>query len=483
MRPLVCRLVLALVCLSAPLSAAADAPAVRVAYIVPTDRAPQEGYEQRITALLHHVREFYAVQMERHGLGRHALRLAEGPNGAVDIRLIRPSMTAEELSEGGHARYRSGPYWDRALACARAAGIEPWTDGEVWLLIAEAHTQDEDGSIIGATAQGAGTPRSGVALVSGDKLALGDPALLSDERPYDGLRFEGLGPVALQQGKSFPWYAGDTVGGLAASRIGSVAHELGHCFQLSHQYLSDANFNGTLMGNGFRGWRGYALPERFPDEDARMTDADALMLSLSPFFDGGPPLPGPTPPAIVEAGPEGEIELVGGQVEVRYRVASSGPGVALVTLENGIGRDWVGIVDHAAWPEHPAEAQGVLRTSFFEPDQDDTWRLCVLDAHGNVAERHLAIRVRPGANAAPQPFLRASRGFAEPGAALAFDAEQSRDPEGAALQYAWQLGDGSSDEGEHITHAFAAPGLYRVVLRATDPEGASATVSQTVWVR
>jgi hypothetical protein len=461
---------------------AGPAHVVRVAYIVPSDRAPQADYAGRIDELLRAVQRFYAEEMSRHGFGRATFRLEEDSEGATRVHLVHAAMSAAVFAAGGHAKYATSPYWDNAVDAARAAGLPIWADGQVWILFSETHVQNADGSISFATSQASGTPMGGVALISADKLALGRPELLADARGYDAVTIPGLGPYPLRDGVSYPWYSGHAVGSLAACEIGAVAHELGHCFLLQHGYLNDANFDGCLMGNGFRGWRGYALPEEFPDEDARLTRADALALSLSPFFHDQPLSPAGAPPQVLGVKPEGTGRLVDGCVEVRYRVAAT-EGVALITLENGTGRDGVGVVADAEWPRHPERAQGVLRTSEFTVDREEHWRLRVFDARGNTAERDFTLRVARGQNTAPRPFIRTRSDLVRPGEEVTLDATATRDLEGGPLLYEWDFGDGETAEGDAVRHAYSAEGVYSVVLRVSDAEGAIGSVPMDICVR
>jgi PKD repeat protein len=59
-------------------------------------------------------------------------------------------------------------------------------------------------------------------------------------------------------------------------------------------------------------------------------------------------------------------------------------------------------------------------------------------------------------------------------AAISFDGSRSSDPEGGALTYAWDFGDGTTGAGAMIVHSYAAVGTYPVVLQVTDPDGLSA---------
>ena len=50
-----------------------------------------------------------------------------------------------------------------------------------------------------------------------------------------------------------------------------------------------------------------------------------------------------------------------------------------------------------------------------------------------------------------------------------FDGSTSSDPEGGALTYAWDFGDGLSGSGVSPQHTYTAAGVYPVTLTVTDP--------------
>jgi len=49
-----------------------------------------------------------------------------------------------------------------------------------------------------------------------------------------------------------------------------------------------------------------------------------------------------------------------------------------------------------------------------------------------------------------------------------FTAVGATDPDGDALRYAWDLGDGSRGEGERVTHTYGSTGTYTVSLEVSD---------------
>ncbi|RMG27581.1 MAG: PKD domain-containing protein, partial [Gammaproteobacteria bacterium] len=70
------------------------------------------------------------------------------------------------------------------------------------------------------------------------------------------------------------------------------------------------------------------------------------------------------------------------------------------------------------------------------------------------------------------------------GRTVFFDASQSSvdTAHGARARYTWDFGDGSRGTGQTVTHAYAAPGRHRVVLKVDDGLGHVATLSHIVDV-
>ncbi|MFC2078965.1 PKD domain-containing protein [Candidatus Bipolaricaulota bacterium] len=62
------------------------------------------------------------------------------------------------------------------------------------------------------------------------------------------------------------------------------------------------------------------------------------------------------------------------------------------------------------------------------------------------------------------------------------NASSSFDPDGDALTYAWDFGDGTFGSGVAATHTYTADGQYTIRLTVMDSQGQSGTTAQTVWV-
>lgn len=60
---------------------------------------------------------------------------------------------------------------------------------------------------------------------------------------------------------------------------------------------------------------------------------------------------------------------------------------------------------------------------------------------------------------------------------VVLDAGASSDPDGQIVEYGWDLGDGSSGQGQQLTHTYAVPGTYTVTLTVMDNDSLSDTES------
>ncbi|RIH85338.1 Microbial collagenase [Calidithermus terrae] len=85
-------------------------------------------------------------------------------------------------------------------------------------------------------------------------------------------------------------------------------------------------------------------------------------------------------------------------------------------------------------------------------------------------------------NKPPTAAFDASAAGVEAGKALSFDAAASADPDGDALVYSWDFGDGGRGGTARIAHRFARAGSYTVRLTVADGKGGQASAEKTVTV-
>ena len=68
------------------------------------------------------------------------------------------------------------------------------------------------------------------------------------------------------------------------------------------------------------------------------------------------------------------------------------------------------------------------------------------------------------------------------GTIISFSGSKSNDPQGEALTYAWNFGDGATGTGVSPTHAYTTLGTYNVSLTVTDTANLTATASTTATI-
>ncbi|MFC2108687.1 PKD domain-containing protein [Candidatus Bipolaricaulota bacterium] len=120
--------------------------------------------------------------------------------------------------------------------------------------------------------------------------------------------------------------------------------------------------------------------------------------------------------------------------------------------------------------EHQYSTPGTYPVALTVVDNDDAvgthrWELLVVDT-----------------NQAPQPQLELSATALDPGETLVCSAAGSVDPDGEIVAFEWTFGDGTQAEGSTTTHVYSTAGTYRVMLTATDNQGAKQGAERTITV-
>ncbi|GID96463.1 glycosyl hydrolase [Amorphoplanes digitatis] len=87
-----------------------------------------------------------------------------------------------------------------------------------------------------------------------------------------------------------------------------------------------------------------------------------------------------------------------------------------------------------------------------------------------------------GSNRAPTAVASASTTSGQAPLTVAFSSAGSSDPEGGALTYSWNFGDGTSAGTANPSKTYTANGTYTVTLTARDAEGLTGTANVTITV-
>jgi hypothetical protein len=453
-----------------------------VGYVVPKDREPRPDHAQRLRWLVTAIQRFYADQMERHGFGRKTFAIESDDAGTPRVHVVRSERTVAEI-----AGTDGNTFWNGVVEAARAGGVPAGRNpGEIWFLVSAATRQEANGLSAPDYALGnRGSNDNGIAIVQDTALVFGTEAMLASDADLHGKTLPELGPFAIDR-VAYKDYQSTVASWLAGNSIGAAAHELGHAFRLSHQYRNDgawggaaggtkAQHYGTVMGNAFRGYRGYARPGDFAvmptPEDCRLSRSAALLLNLSPFFDRARARSDRAAPRLTLGLPRGTVAPTAGLVEIPFVAEDTGgSGVALAIAFNGDGD-----VAYLEYPDRPQRVEGVLRTPHFAAGRTSEWRVRVLDGDFNEAQSAIPLTVAPVSNAAPRPFIVTPTNLVRAGATVSFNAsKKTRDPEGDALTYRWDFGDGATSDAADPVHTFSKTGPLTVRLRVTDAKGASA---------
>ncbi|MFD7715190.1 PQQ-dependent sugar dehydrogenase [Streptomyces sp. NPDC059814] len=115
--------------------------------------------------------------------------------------------------------------------------------------------------------------------------------------------------------------------------------------------------------------------------------------------------------------------------------------------------------------------------SAFGPDG----ALYVLD-YGTGSDNQALYRVEylAGSNRSPVAKAAADRASGPTPLDVAFSSAGSADPEGGALSYAWDFGDGATSTDANPHHTYTTAGTFNPTLKVTDPEGLTGTASLVV---
>ncbi len=446
---------------------------VRVAYIVPANRLPQSHAVASLQqALLFH-QKWFADQMEISGFGRKTFTFEQEPDG------LMPFIHVVQIPQDDH-ELRSDLDGHSIINAVQAADLPVGTPGQVWWLVPETHREQADGAINGGFELGHREPAtpmdSGWALSAGNHLALYPPTFHTNILLYEGITVPDIGPFPLVQDVSFPWFEGTTLSAISSSALGAGLHSLGEAFGLDIDFRNDENFNGNLMGFGFRGIRGAMYPKLYPYNFCGLSYASALALDVNPFFNSGRPTTDTINPSVTIL-TSGERSPVSGLLQISFRATDDRAlHAALLTWETDSG-----FVVAEERPLAGTNVNAIFSIPYFNAEQDNRYTITAFDRLGNRGAATTLIYPRASVNRSPQPFVTTLPTVAGLGQDIIFDASGTFDPEHSAnlLEVEWDFdGDGIYDTEPAtvliVTNNYYTIGSRVVRARITDPAGAVA---------
>ncbi|MCC5804737.1 MAG: PKD domain-containing protein [Opitutales bacterium] len=126
--------------------------------------------------------------------------------------------------------------------------------------------------------------------------------------------------------------------------------------------------------------------------------------------------------------------------------------------------------------------QDTFEHTYFQPGTYEAV-VTVRDGNGAVDTASVTIIVDPPTpNEAPVPAFTPGAAVVPAGTAVTFDASATFDPDGDAMEFHWEFGDGRRASGEVVSHAFDKAGVFDVVLIVRDERGRSSGTHQSIEV-
>jgi PKD repeat protein len=190
-----------------------------------------------------------------------------------------------------------------------------------------------------------------------------------------------------------------------------------------------------------------------------------------------------TPPGDVPLDPEAAAPANNPPLADAGGPYSGEAGTTLIQFDGSGSSDPDGDTLDFAWDfGDGSTASGMMPTHTYPTAGNYDVELVVSDGKGGTDSALTSAAISaPAVNVAPVadpggPYT------GEPGQMITFDGSASADPNGDALTYSWDFGDGSGGTGAKPMHSYTASGTYEVSLVVSDGELGSAAATTRVEV-
>lgn len=144
-----------------------------------------------------------------------------------------------------------------------------------------------------------------------------------------------------------------------------------------------------------------------------------------------------------------------------------------VTFSSALSVDVDGTINSYTWNfgDHTATATGQTVAHAYAAPGSYTVKLTVTDNHG-YSDSHTSTVTITGLAENVLPVAKANGPYrGSVNIPTTFSSAGSNDPDGVIASYAWNFGDNSTAAGAVATHAYAAEGVYQLVLTVVDDRG------------
>jgi len=245
---------------------------VRVLYVLPSNVAPWDETKRRANECLEDIQWFFADEMERRGYGPKTFQIATDKSGALVFHQINSPVSKGDFQD------------DPVPNCKKAAQAHALrNDNDIVVYFHESYSIPILRGKVSAGARGCRRGHGGEAFLSSLHLKMARREWIADTSGYEGKVFEWIRPEPMKA-NILSWHGrGRQLGDISGSAYGVMAHELGHSFGLPDEEPPGRNRRGNLMGNGFRGMRGYFRSD-LTDDFCVLSEKNAAVLDQSPLF-------------------------------------------------------------------------------------------------------------------------------------------------------------------------------------------------------